>query len=130
MPLNLNALNPQQQIMLAMLLRQGPQAFIGGGMQQPTMAQMLQQQSPGISPQQARMQQILNPPPSPLQQVIQQLAQVQQGQQQTLQAVNQPNPLLQQLNPQLQALVQGLGRLFSSGQQAIGLPQSSGVTST
>ena len=112
MPLDLGSMNPQQLQFLMQLFRGQGQQPQGQGMQPIPGA------APGLSPQQALMQQLQNPQPSAMQQMLiklQEIQQLQQGQQQPGGAGQ--NPLLQQQSPQQQALLQALMQGRGGGQQ-------------
>jgi len=94
-------LNPQQLQLLMSLMR-------GGGGQQPA-PMPIPGAAPGLSPQQALMQQQINPPPNPMQQIMQQLGMIQQMQQMQAGQGGQGTPnnaLLSRLPPQLQTFAQ------------------------
>jgi len=123
----LQNMNPAQQMMFLQMLR----GQMGGGTPQGGMG--MPGAAPPIAPQTALLAQRLAQPPSTMEQVLQQLAavqqgqqQLQQGQQQTLGAISQPNPLLAQLSPQVAAMFKMLsgGSAMPPGTLQ---PQSSGV---
>jgi hypothetical protein len=100
--MDIGSMNPQQlQFLVSLLSRGGQQQGLPG-------LPGLPGQAPGLSPQQALMQQLQNPQPSAMQQILVKLQEIQQLQGQQAQP-GQNNPLLaQQMGPQQQALMQAL----------------------